>query len=141
MSGVTRKAGRGVRLKRCKPPEVPLKVRWLLYAGAWGAAFFGFFIPALLERRIPDRDQIFLLLIFSPVFPSGLAAWFHHPRPLDDLGLMALLWLAYVVHGFFTLRSRTRVRFYSLLLILAIILLLNVVGCHRIEGRFGGIAP
>jgi hypothetical protein len=121
----------------CKPPEVPLKTRWLLYAGAWGAAFLGFFVPLLLEHTLPDPQRILLLLIFSPVFPSGLAAWFHHPRPLDDIGLMAVLWLAYLVHAFFTLKSRTRVRFYSLLLILAVILLLNVVGCHRIEVHFG----
>jgi peptidoglycan/LPS O-acetylase OafA/YrhL len=115
-----------------KPPEVPLKRRWLLYTGAWGAAFLSFFIPALLERSIPDREQILLLLIFSWVFPAGLAAWFNHARPFDDIGL-AVLWLAYLVHGFFTLRSRTRVRFYSLLLILAIVLVFNVLGCHRIK--------
>ena len=47
-------------------PEVPLKTRWLLYAGAWGAAFLGCTIlPALLERTIPDRDAILLWVLFS----------------------------------------------------------------------------
>jgi hypothetical protein len=117
----------------CKPPELSLKNRWLLYAGAWGAAFLSFFIPPLLEGTLPDGNQVFLMVLFSWVFPSGLAVWFNHPRPLDAIGLIAVLWLAYLVHGFFTLRSRTRVRFYSLLVILGMILLLNVVGCHRIE--------
>jgi hypothetical protein len=117
-----------------KSPEVPLKKRWLLYAGAWGAAFLGcVFIPALLERTIPDRDHILLSLLFSWVFPVGLATWFNHPRPLDDIGLIAVLWLAYLVHGFCTVRSRTKVRFYSLLLLLAIVLVFNVLGCHRIK--------
>jgi hypothetical protein len=117
-----------------KPPGVPLKIRWLLYMGAWGAAFLGFFfIPALLERTMPDPNQVLLVVLFSWMFPTGLAAWFNHPRPLDDIGLMVVLWLAYLVHGFFTLRSRTRIRFYSLLLILAIVLVFNVVGCHRID--------
>jgi hypothetical protein len=119
-----------------KPPEIPLKTRWRLYAGAWGAAFLGFFfVQALLERTIPDRDQLLILVLFSWLFPSGLAAWFNHSRPLDDIGLIAVLWFAYLVHGFFTLRSRTRIRFYSLLLILAIVLVFNVVGCRRIEAN------
>ena len=117
----------------CKPPEVSLKIRWLLYTAAWGAEFLSFFIPTLLERRIPDREQILLSLIFSWLFPTGLAAWFNHPKPLDDTGLTAVLWFAYLVHGFFTLRSRTWVRFCSLLLILAIVLVFNVLGCHRIK--------
>ena len=71
--------------------------------------------------------------MFSWVFPTGLAAWFNHPRPLDDIGLIAVLWLAYLVHGFFTLRSRTRVRFYILLLILTIVLVFNVLGCQRLD--------
>ena len=117
-----------------RPPEISLKTRWLLYAGAWGAAFLGCTIfPALLERTIPDRDAILLWVLFSWLFPSGLAAWFNHPRPLDDIGLIAVLWLAYLVHGIFTLRSHTKIRFYILLLILAIVLIFNVVGCERIQ--------
>ena len=126
----------------CKPPEVPLKKRWLLYAGAWGAAFLSFFIPALLERRIPDRDQVFLLFLFSWVFPMGLIEWFDTNR--ENVPLIGLIWLAYLVHGFFTLRSRNRVRFYLLLLILAVILSFNVIGCHRITSKhvhFGSVEP
>src|SRR6516162_8416512 len=116
----------------CKPPEVPLKTRWLLYAGDWGAAFLGFFIPALLELRIPDREQILLLVLFAWVFPMGLIEWFDTTQR-ENVLLIALIWLAYLVHGVFTVRSRTRVRFYLLLLILAIILSFNVLGCHRIQ--------
>jgi hypothetical protein len=117
-----------------RPPEISLKTRWLLYAGAWGAAFLGrTFIPPLLELTFPDPDHVLILVLFSWLFPAGLAAWFNHPKPLDDIGLIAVLWLAYLVHGFFTLRSRTRVRFYGLLLILAIVLVFNVVGCERIH--------
>ena len=117
-----------------KPPEVSLKTRWLLYAGAWVAAFLGFFfLGALFERTIPGRDQLLLVVLFSWLFPSGLVAWFNHSRPLDDIGLIAVLWLANLVHGYFTLRSRTKIRFYSLLLILAIVLTFNVVGCERIQ--------
>ena len=115
-----------------KPTEVSLKTRWLLYAGAWVAVFLSFFIPELLEGRMPDPGEVLFRLMFSWVFPVGLAAWFN-PRPLDDIGLMAVLWLAYLVHGFFTLRSRTKVGFYSLLLILAIVLVFNVIGCHLIN--------
>ena len=116
----------------CKPPEVPLKTRGLLYAGAWGAAFLSFFIPALLELRIPDREQILLLVLFAWVFPMGLIEWFDTTQR-ENVLLIALIWLAYLVHGVFTVRSRTRVRFYLLLLILAIVLSFNVLGCHRIQ--------
>ena len=116
----------------CKPPEVPLKTRGLLYAGAWGAAFLSFFIPALLELRIPDREQILLLVLFAWVFPMGLIEWFDTTQR-ENVLLIALIWLAYLAHGVFTVRSRTRARFYLLLLILAIVLSFNVLGCHRIQ--------
>jgi hypothetical protein len=122
-------------IDKCKPPEIPLKKRWLLYAGAWGAAFLSLFIPWFLERRIPDRDAILLLLMYSWVFPMGLIEWFDDIRrgsQLPILLLIAVLWLAYLVHGFFTLRSRNRVRFYLFMLIFAIILSFNVIGCIRI---------
>jgi hypothetical protein len=116
-----------------RPPEISLKTRWLFYAGAWGAAFLGrTFIPPLLELTFPDPGQVLVLLCFSWLFPAGLAAWFNS-EPLENIGLIAVLWLAYLVHGVFTLRSRTRVRFYGLLLILAIVLVFNVVGCERIH--------
>jgi hypothetical protein len=121
----------------CKPPEIPLKQRWLLYAGAWGAVFLGFFMAALKNAFVAHSADAFIPLLFFFLFPSGLAAWFNHSRPLDDIGLLAVLWLAYLVHGVFALRSRTRVRFYILLSILAIVLAFNVVGCHRIELHFG----
>jgi hypothetical protein len=133
----------------CKPPEVPLKKRWLLYTGSWGAAFLSFFIPpSFLAHIFAIRylDHVLVLVILcSWTFPSGLATWFNHPKPWDDHGLIALLWLAYIVHGVFILRSRTRVRFYSLLLILAIVLVFNVRGCYRIKpiGGFymGSVEP
>jgi hypothetical protein len=58
----------------------------------------------------------------------GLIAWFDPGLPLR---WVPLIWLAYLVHGVFTLRSRTRVRFYTLLVTLAVVLVFNVVGCHR----------
>jgi hypothetical protein len=116
------------------PPEVPLKRRWLLYTANWAVTFLArVFMPALFQHRIPGRDDFLLALVFSWMFPAGLVAWFKRPSPLDDLGLMAVLWLAYLVHGFFTLKSRTKVRFYALLLVLAIVLAFNVAGCQRIK--------
>jgi Ca2+/Na+ antiporter len=111
----------------CTPPEVPLKRRWFLYTAISGATFLAcVFFPSLLEHRVPGRDYFLIAFLFSWMFPVGLAAWFNHPSPLDDLGLMAVLWLAYLVYGFFTLKSRTTVRSYALLLILAIVLAFNV---------------
>ena len=106
-----------------KPPEVSLKKRWLLYSGVWGIA--------LLCCTIPDPRAVVVFLWFLPFFPLGLIAWFS-PKS-ENLGLIALIWLAYLVHGFFILTSRNRVRFYVLFLILTTILLLNVFGCHRVR--------
>jgi hypothetical protein len=119
----------------CPPPEVPLKTRGLLYAGAWGAALLGCTIlPALLDGTIPDRDAILLWVLFSWLFPMGLIEWFDTTQRGNVL-LIAVFWLAYLVHGVLTLRSRTRVRFYLLMFILAVILSFNVLGCHRITNR------
>jgi hypothetical protein len=109
-----------------KPSEVPLKKRWLLYSGAWGIAF--------LCLIIPHPPSIVFLIWFLPFFPIGLLAWFN-PRS-ENLVLTGLIWLAYIAHGFFILTSRDRVRFYRLLLILAIFLLLNVIGCYRVDVKF-----
>ena len=109
-----------------KPPEVPLKKRWLLYSGAWGIAFLCCILPA------PRSSAI--LIWFLPFFPVGLLAWFN-PKS-ENLFLIALIWLAYLVHGFFTLTSRHQVRFYRLFLILVIVLLTNVVGCYRVDMNF-----
>lgn len=105
-----------------KPPEVSLKKRRLLYSGAWGVAF--------LCCTIPDPRAVGVLLWFLPFFPLGLVAWFS-PKS-ENIGLIALIWLAYLVHGFFILTSRNRIRFYLLFSILTIVLLLNVLGCHRV---------
>jgi hypothetical protein len=109
-----------------KLPEVSLKKRWLLYSGAWGIAF--------LCCILPDPRSIAMLIWFLPFFPDGLLALFN-PKS-ENLFLTALIWLAYLVHGIFTLTSRDKVRFYRLFLILAIILLLNVIGCHRVDVTF-----
>lgn len=75
-----------------------------------------------------------MLIWFLPFFPIGLIAWYNTRS--ENLGLVALIWLAYLVHGYFILTSRNKVRFYRLLLILAIVLLLNVIGCHRVDVKF-----
>ena len=109
-----------------KPPEFSLQRRVLLYAGAWVAAFLCFIIS--------DPKLIVVVIWFLPFFPVGLVAWFN-PRS-ENFVLIAVLWLAYLVHGFFTLTARKRVRFYLLLLGLAIILLFNVIGCYRVDVKF-----
>lgn len=109
-----------------KPPEVPLKKRWLLFAGAWGVAF--------LFCILSDPRSIGLLIWFLPFFPTGLIAWFN-PRS-ENIVLLALLWLAYMIHGYFTLTASERGRFYRFLSILAVVLSLNVVGCHRVDVSF-----
>jgi hypothetical protein len=116
-----------------EPPEVPPKTRWLLYAGAWGAVFLGCTVVSpILHGSTPGRDSILIGVIFSWLFPAGLITWFHtgSPDTSENLPRIVLIWLAYLVHGYFALSSRTRFRFYGLLLILAIVLVFNVVGCE-----------
>lgn len=116
-----------------KPPEVSVKRRWLLYASLWSAAALSFFLAPLFQGEVPGRDQILLLVVFSWLFPAGLSSLLGRPRPLDDIVLLAVFWLAYLLHGVFTLRSQNRLRFYILLAILAVVLSLNIVGCHTIK--------
>src|SRR5207237_152930 len=114
------------------PPEVRLRTRWLLYTGAWSAAFLSCtFIPMLLRGKIPDRYDILGWLVYWWGFPAGLIEWF--PTKPDNILLIVGVWFAYLVHGVFTLRSRTRVRSYVLLAILVIVLVFNVIGCHRVH--------
>jgi hypothetical protein len=111
-----------------QPPGVPLKTRWLLYAGVWIASCLGLtVILPLLEGTTPKPWDFLIYAAGSWLLPKGLMVWFD-----DDLSIrwVYLIWLAYLVHGVFTLRSRTRVRFYTLLAILAVVLVFNVVGCH-----------
>ena len=119
---------------RRRLPEVPLETRWRLYAAVWVAAYLGVtVIPPLLAGTTPKPMDFLFYAAFSWLLPAGLVAWFDPDQPLRWVGLpsMVLIWLAYLVHGVFTLMSRTRVRFYTLLAILAVVLIFNVVGCHR----------
>jgi hypothetical protein len=117
-----------------QPPGIPLETRWLLYAGAWVAAYLGVaIILPLLEGTTHKPKDLLIYAACSWLLPTGLLAWFDPDHPFRWVGLpsMVLIWFAYLVHGVFTLRSHTRVRFYTLLVILAVVLVFNVVGCHR----------
>jgi hypothetical protein len=114
---------------RWQPPGVPLKTRWVLYAGAWVAAYFGVtVILPLLEGTPPKPRDLLFCAVCSWLFPTGLIAWFDPSLPTK---WVPLIWLAYFVHGVFTLRSESRARFYTLLMILAVVLIFNAVGCHQ----------
>jgi hypothetical protein len=93
------------------------------------AAYLGVtVILPLLAGTIPKPKDLLIYAIFSWLFPTGLIAWFD---PAPSRRWVLLIWLAYLVHGVFTLSSRSSVRFYVLLAILAIVLIFNVVGCHQ----------
>ena len=109
-----------------EPTEVPLQKRWLLYAGAWGFAFRCCILP--------DPRSIALLIWFLPFFPIGLVAWFD--RRSENLVAIALIWIAYIVHGYFTMSTRETIRLYRLLSLLAVTLILNVAGCYRVDKSF-----
>jgi hypothetical protein len=111
-------------------PEVPLKTRWLLYAGVWLAAYLGVtIILPLLGGTAPKSKDFLIYALFSWLLPAGLIAWFD--PGLSHRWAVLAIWLAYFVHGVFTLTSRTGVRFYTLLAILAFVLAFNVIGCHQ----------
>jgi hypothetical protein len=116
-------------------PKVSRNKRCLLFVGTWGIAILCCVIPG---RRNPLNP------FFLPFFTLGLIEWFR-PNILDLLpprgrglelllffGLIAFVWSLYIVHGLFTLMSRSRTRFYLLLLILMLTLLLNVNGCRHL---------
>jgi hypothetical protein len=112
-----------------QPSGVPLNVRWLFFAGAWVAAYLGVaIILPLFDGMTPKPRDLLICAVCFWLFPAGLIAWFD---PSPTLGWVALVWLAYLVHGIFTLRSETTARFYTLLAILAVVLIFNAVGCHR----------
>jgi hypothetical protein len=103
------------------PPEISLKQRWLIYLAVWAIALSCTFPAALF-------------IIYLPFFPVGLLHWIDPKLNTPEQALPAailLLWIGYALHGAVTLKSRTRLRFYLLMLALALILGLNVVGCHR----------
>jgi hypothetical protein len=129
MSRLIREIAEG-RSMKYQPAEVPLETRWLLYAGTWVAAYLGVtIILPLLAGTTPTPKDLLIYAVFSWLLPTGLIAWFDPGLSLR--WMVPLIWLAYLVHGALTLSSRTTVRFYSLLVILAVVLVFNVVGCHQ----------
>jgi hypothetical protein len=88
----------------CKPPEVSLKRRWLLYSGAWGIAF--------LCCILPDPRSIALLIWFLPFFPIGLIAWFNTSLDSHGRGNRLTFNVPQIDFGlFFSLRSTGLVNF------------------------------
>lgn len=120
-----------------QPPEVSLKTRWLIYAGAWLAAWFGCTaLPLILDGKSADPGWMLIFLVFAYFFPTGLPGLTDAAKEANtswasaNLHLLILLvWGAYFVHGVLMLRSQTRVRFFVLLAILAVVLTINVRGC------------
>jgi hypothetical protein len=97
------------------PPEMSLKQRWIIYLAVWFIA---------LSFMFPGG------VLLLPFFPLGLLLWID-PRmdaPEKALAAIPVLWIGYWLHGVITLKSRTRLRFGILLLVLALILGLNVAG-------------
>jgi hypothetical protein len=102
-------------------PEMSLRQRWLIYLGVWVIA---------LSCTFPAAP----MFIYLPFFPLGLLVWIdprmNTPEQAPAAAIL-LVWIGYALHGAVTLKSRTRWRFYLLMLVLALILGLNVAGCHR----------
>ncbi|QEH35547.1 hypothetical protein OJF2_41000 [Aquisphaera giovannonii] len=118
------------------PPEVSPRTRRLLLAGAWAAAFLArAVVSPVLGGSPPSRDSVLICVLFSWLFPAGLIAWFDAGSPdrPGNIPWIILIWLAYLAHGVLAVKSRSRVRFFGLLAILAIVLTFNVIGCERIE--------
>lgn len=120
-----------------QPPEVSLRTRWLIYAGAWVTAWFGCTaLPLILEGKSFDPNWMLFFLLFFYLFPIGLPGLHDAAKGGNTSWISAnlyfiviLVWGAYFVHGVLTLRSQTRLRFFLLLAILAVVLTINVRGC------------
>ena len=99
--------------------QMRLKCKILLYAGAW--------IAALIAT---NPSGSFWSLAY--IFPLGLAAFINIRWGNDGgWGVLAACVLVYVIHAYFYFRSKTQRSTFLWFAVLVVLLLCNVVGCHR----------
>jgi hypothetical protein len=73
-----------------------------------------------------------LTILFLPLFPAGLAVVL--PGNPDDFQKIAFIvagWLFYVLHGFWTLRTKSGLSYWVLYGILFVVLAVNMHGCQN----------
>jgi hypothetical protein len=115
---------------------IPFETRWKLLLLAWVIAAL-----ATVYIEIP-------LLLFFPMFPWGLLYLIcgddHGGRPdvgsghasgnelTQMVGLMAIGWLIYITITDAALITRRRLTYFLLYSVLCVLLIFNVVGCHRL---------
>ncbi|MDR1191525.1 MAG: hypothetical protein LBK60_07675 [Verrucomicrobiales bacterium] len=109
--------------RKTSSSEISVKVRCLLYFGAWLVALFSL-IPSLRA------------IVFLPFFPYGLCKVFHFK---NGDWMVWLIWLLYLIHGIITLSCRGRVLFFILYFMLIVFLVTNVIGCKGILSEMSHI--
>ncbi len=116
------------------PRPFRLRTRWCLYLGTWVAVFLSFRFAA--EARYPPLytlDLIGLQLYCAWMLPLGIPAVLTGKRAdaFSNLPWLLPIWAGYLIHGWLTLRSRRKVRFVILLVLLAIFLCGNLIACEN----------
>lgn len=102
--------------------EISLALRWKLWLGAW--------LVGLVAAGFPH--PVLILVVW--LFPWGLMDMIGWQRTGHD-GDYFVGWLPYIVLTVAAIRSRPRVLYFLFFGILCVLLLLNIVGCHRLNAQ------
>jgi hypothetical protein len=101
------------------PGPIAVKYKIIFYVVAWLAALFA-----------TDPSGGFWALAY--MFPLGLAAFINvHWGNDGGWGVFAACYVIYLVHAWFYFRSRSKRSTFLLFAVLAVLLLCNIPGCHK----------
>lgn len=98
--------------------EIPFSRRWKLLLIAWGIG--------LVASGFPNPDSISIIWFF-PLGLIKVVGW-EGGHPNDFI----VGWVLYLALTVVALVSRPRVLYFTFYIILCILLLLNIAGCHQI---------
>ena len=102
--------------------EIPFLRRWKLWLLAW--------IIALVAAGFPNPGLIVIIWLF----PWGLMDSIGWQRTGYDSDYV-VGWLPYIVLTIAALLSRRRILYFAFFVILCVLLLLNIVGCHHLNAQ------
>ena len=117
-------------------PEISTKGRLIPLCVAWFAAF-----AASSGGILTNLEGVLYTLLLFFFFPAGLLRLFISPfiSPQNDpprfvaFGALIFAWLAYAAITILTFRSKIKRRYIILYSILCALLVLNLIGCHKLS--------
>jgi hypothetical protein len=111
-----------------KPSHIPYREKFNLLLIAWGLAFVAMLV---LESCFFKFSDVLLLVPCFWVFPGGLITELFGLQQGNGWFGLGASWFAYFIVMIAALFANKRLGYYVLYAMLCLMLVLNIIGCHK----------